>query len=35
MMINIAIVEDHQVLVDALNYLIRSEADLTFVGSAG
>lgn len=34
-MINIAIIEDHQVLVDALNYLIRSESDLNFVGGAG
>jgi DNA-binding NarL/FixJ family response regulator len=35
MLINIAIIEDHQVLVDALNYLIRSESDLNFVGGAG
>jgi len=34
-LINIAIIEDHQVLVDALNYLIRSESDLNFVGGAG
>ena len=33
-MINVAIIEDHQVLVDALRLLILKEGDFSFVGAA-
>lgn len=33
-MINVAVIEDHQVLVDALQLLMRIEPDLKFVGAA-
>jgi DNA-binding NarL/FixJ family response regulator len=34
-MISVAIIDDHQVLVDALKLHMGQEADLTFLGSAG
>ncbi|HEX9617185.1 MAG TPA: response regulator transcription factor [Anaerolineales bacterium] len=34
-MISVAIIDDHQVLVDALQMLMSQEADLSFLGSAG
>jgi DNA-binding NarL/FixJ family response regulator len=33
-MISIAIVEDHQLLVDSMKFLIRSDAEFTFAGAA-
>jgi DNA-binding NarL/FixJ family response regulator len=34
-MISVSIIDDHQVLVDALKMLMSQEGDLTFLGSAG
>lgn len=34
-MISVAIIDDHQVLVDALQMLLSHEADLSYLGSAG